>query len=324
MILVTGANGLIGSFVCKELIARAIPFKPMKRAGSDTSLLKEYDLEWLECDILDTTNLERILVGVTGVIHCAAMVSYHKQDEYLMYRTNVKGTRNLVNCCINVGVKYLLHLSSVAALGRKAESREVDENTHWSESPLNSAYARTKYLSELEVWRGEQEGLEVCVMNPSVVIAPGDGQRSSSKLLKYVWDQKRFYTSGSINFVDVRDVAKLVVDAYEKKVTGERFVVSADSIKYKDLFGRLAFKMKKKTPSIKAGPTLIKIVYVLDQIKFFVTRIRPTVTKEMLKSASSNIVFMNQKSKDYFSFNYRSIDDTVTWACEEFELQMKR
>lgn len=324
MILITGANGLIGSQICKYLISEDLPFKALKRKGSDISLLPDDKVNWVDGDILDAVLLREYLRGVSVVIHCAAIVSYHKEDEQLMYHVNVKGTRNIVDVCIEEGVQQFIHISSIAALGKKPNQLEVDENNDWVESPVNSAYARTKYLSELEVWRGFHEGMGVCVVNPSVVLAPGDGKRSSSKLLKYVWDEKKFYTKGMLNYVDVRDIAKVVIEIYKNNIVGERFILNAGNITYKDIFERIANRFEKKSPTFLVGESLLKVIYVLDQIKYFFTRIKPVVTKEMLKSTRSNYLYVNNKSRDFFKMNYTPLDETLDWVCLNFKQQIKK
>ena len=200
MILVTGANGLIGSSICRELLQSKIPFKALRRSHSDLSLLDDKRVQWVEGDILDPVILHDLLIDVNTVIHCAAVVSYQKADEKLMYEVNVKGTKILVDMCLEMGVEHFIHLSSIAALGKKLDDHEITEENPWIESPNNSVYARTKYLAEVEVWRAHHEGLSASVVHPSVVLAPGDGLRSSSKLLKYVWDENRFFIDGKLNY----------------------------------------------------------------------------------------------------------------------------
>lgn len=325
MILITGANGLIGSQIAKQFISMGILFKALRRENSNLSLLQDENIDWVEGNVLDTIRIRDIITdnNIDVVVHCAAIVSYHKQDESLMYKVNVRGTMNVVDACIELGVKQLIHISSVAALGRKTGRNTIYEDDHWVESPLNSTYARTKYLAELEVWRGQNEGVDTCVVNPSVVIAAGDGQRSSSKLLKYIWDEKKFYKEGKINYVDARDVARIVGDIYIKKVVGERFILNAGNIEYRSIFEQIANNFNKKPPSIKVNMLILKAIYLLDQIKYLLTRIRPVVTREMLKSTNTDFLYVNDKSRDFFSMEYTPLSKTLEWACNSFKQDRK-
>lgn len=117
--------------------------------------------------------LEEALVGIDAVIHGAAIISFDKRYVNKMYETNVLGTADLVNTCLKLGIKDFIHISSVAAIGRKAGQKKITEKDRWEDSKYDSIYANSKHAQELEVWRGAQEGLKVKILNPSVVLGPG-------------------------------------------------------------------------------------------------------------------------------------------------------
>src|SRR5690606_14468045 len=158
MIAVTGANGLLGSFIVRKLLEKKEPFVALKRAGSDTTLLDDVSssIEWRNADVTDTVALEESLQGITTVIHTAATVSFNPRKASFVMECNVQGTRNVVNLCLAAGIKRLVHISSVAALGRQKNQWLVDETNQWVDSPLNSVYGHSKYLAELEVFRGQE------------------------------------------------------------------------------------------------------------------------------------------------------------------------
>ncbi len=184
MIAVTGANGLLGSFIIRKLIENNETFVAIKRKDSDTSLLSdvEHQITWREADVLDSLGLTDAFEGVTHVIHTAAVVSFNPHRAAAVMDINVLGTRNVVDACLAQNVQRLVHISSAAALGRQKGQSHVDEKT-WVDSPLNSVYAQSKYRAELEVFRGQEEGLNTIVVNPSIILAPSDWTRSSAKLL---------------------------------------------------------------------------------------------------------------------------------------------
>ena len=149
MIAVTGANGLLGSFIIRQLIADEKSFVALKRKNSDTSLLADVadKVQWRDADVLDVFSLEDAMEGVTQVIHTAAIVSFNSRRAQEVMDINVIGTRNVVNVCLDAGIKRLVHISSVAALGRQKGQTFIDENHKWVDSPLNSDYAKSKYLA---------------------------------------------------------------------------------------------------------------------------------------------------------------------------------
>ncbi|RZJ95267.1 MAG: NAD-dependent epimerase/dehydratase family protein, partial [Hymenobacter sp.] len=224
MVFVTGATGLIGSFLLLELQARGLAVRALHRGAAPAKPTP--GVEWVQGDILDATLLtSAISPEVTHVFHCAGLVSYAPQDEDALLQTNVEGTAAIVDAClVRPGIR-LGYVSSVAALGSPAEPageqlvatrQVVTEKATWDLGASHPAYATSKYLGELEVWRGAAEGLSAVIVNPSVVLGPGDWQRSSTRLLRYAYDEHRFYTKGLLNFVDARDVvahlARLVLD----------------------------------------------------------------------------------------------------------------
>jgi dihydroflavonol-4-reductase len=317
MILVTGANGLIGSFIIRQLLDEGLPVQALVRKNSDLSLLNDLlpHLTLVEGDIMDAPLLQKIFKNVDTVVHAAAIVSFVPREEDKMLQVNVNGTANVVDACLQAGVKKLCHISSVAALGRKKGVTEVDETAKWETSEHNSAYARTKYLAELEVWRGVAEGLQAVVLNPSVVLGPGDWNKSSVKLFKYIWNENLFYTGGSINWVDVRDVARAVSLVIQQPVAGERFVVNAGTLPYKDFFGKIANTWGRRIPPIQITPALAAIAWRVEKVKSLLTGKAPLVTRETASVSQKNYIFKNTKIKKDLGFNFTPIDVTIEWTC---------
>ncbi|MBP6387107.1 MAG: NAD-dependent epimerase/dehydratase family protein [Pseudarcicella sp.] len=325
MILITGINGLVGSFVAKHFIDKGFKVAGLIRPKADLSLLKEYkdQITWIEGDVLDVMSLEHAFTGINTVIHCAAVVSFVPKDRHLMYKVNVEGTANVVNECLVQNIKKLVFVSSVAALGKK-ENPSLDnkgfeiynEDAKWEESPNNSNYAKTKYLAEMEVWRGVAEGLTANVVNPSVILGEGDWGKSSTQLFKYVYDEKKFYTKGSINYVDAKDVARAIFELSQSEIKGERFILNAGNMPYKDFFDIIAQKFNKKSPDIAVGNLVSQIAWRLEALKCFFTQKKPLITKETAASANSNIFYDNQKISERISFTFSNLEDTIGRVCD--------
>ncbi len=316
-ILVTGATGLIGSFITKQLIADGHSVRAMKRERSDLSLVSDIknELEWAEGNLLDVSSCKAALKDIDAVVHAAAIISFRKKDIPNMFKTNVEGTENMVNLCLQNGVKRFIHISSIAAIGRTAKSTEITENNKWEESSVNSHYAKSKYLAELEVWRGGVEGLEVAIVNPSVVLGPGDWLKSSTRIFKYIWDEKKFYTEGKLNYVDVRDVAKSVITLLDNNISGERYILSGGSILYKDFFEKIAKQFNKHPPTIKAGSFLLSMAVIMEYLRSKITGSEPNITSESKKSARMMFHYNSDKIISNLNFKFHSIDDTLDWAC---------
>jgi nucleoside-diphosphate-sugar epimerase len=239
MVFVTGGSGLIGTFLIPELLRQGHQVKALYR-GQVPAMPRAEQVQWLEGDVLDIVVLREALQGVSHVFHCAGLVSYAPQDEEQLKQVNIEGTANVVNACLELGGIKLCHVSSIAAVGRAKGARVLNENSKWDSAEEHPAYASSKYWGELEVWRGVSEGLDAVIVNPSVILGPADWSRSSTQLFKYVYSERPFYTGGSANFVDVRDVVEAMMRLAFSDISGERFILNAGLLSYKEFFERTA------------------------------------------------------------------------------------
>ncbi len=320
MIAVTGANGLLGNFIASKFISEGEQVVGIKRKKSTISLLEHLQgkIQWREADLLDSINLTESFKGIHTVIHSAALVSFNPRKAKEIFDTNVIGTKNVVDACLATGVKKLIHISSVAALGRERGVQLINEETTWADSQLNSDYAISKYQAELEVFRGHEEGLPVSLVNPSVILAPADWHRSSSQIFKYIWNESPFYTEGILNYVDVRDVANIIHLLYKGEFNGERFIVNANHVSFKTIFNEIAKRFKKKPPYIKVSPHLAGLVAGFEAIRCLLTNQEPIITKHTVQMARESYYYENKKAKEKLNIQFRTLDETLDFCCQYF------
>lgn len=319
MIAVTGANGLLGSFILRKLAAENIPAIGLHKVDSDYSHLDDLtNVSWRELEILDPISVEEGIKGATHVIHTAAYVSFNPRLQKKIMDVNIEGTQHLVNACLAQQVKQLIHVSSVAALGRKKDIPNIDETSRWVDSDLNTDYAKSKYLGEVEVWRGAEEGLSVAVINPSVILAPSDWDKSSAQLFHYVWKEKKFYTDNLVNYVDARDVAEVIWQIYSQKISGERFIASGGNIEIKDLFHLIALRFKKKAPSIKIHPRWVNMFARLEELRAQFMGHEPLITRQTAKITKENFRYQNTKATNQLGVSFRKLEETLDWCCNYY------
>ncbi|WP_439504732.1 NAD-dependent epimerase/dehydratase family protein [Sediminibacterium sp.] len=319
MILVTGASGLVGSHLLQQLIQTGHSVKALYRNNIPV-IDNVTGVEWVKGDILDVVALEESMDQVDQVYHCAAVVSFNPAKKAAMQHTNIEGTANVVNACINKGVKRLLFVSSVAALGRIREDKPIDETMNWTPETSNSEYGKTKYLSEMEVWRGMSEGLSVVVVNPVIILGNGDWESGSSGIFKSAYNEFPWYTEGMSGFVDVKDVVKAMILLMNSAINGERFILSGHNANYKDVFGLIATAFHKKPPHKKVTPLLAAIVWRLEAIKAFFSGKDPLLTKETAKTARAKVSFNNAKLLTAFpNFTYTPLSESITRICGELK-----
>jgi dihydroflavonol-4-reductase len=323
-VLITGANGLVGSQVTRRFAEANFEVFALCRSESDLSLLADIStkIKIIEGDILDIASLEKALENdIDFVVHTAAVVSYSPKDRNNMYKVNVEGTANIVNICLDKKIKKLCYVSSIAALGKPNASTEhtldgiIDENQKWEDSPLNSHYAKSKYQGELEVWRGQAEGLNTVIVNPSVILGEGDWNKSSTQLFKYVYDEHQFYTEGNLNYVDVKDVVKAIFQLTISDINNERFILNSGTITYREFFVKVAKVFHKNPPTKSISPFLTEILWRIEAIRSFFTQKSPLITKETAKNSRTKFAYKNEKIRQAIGFQFTNFQETILRVC---------
>ncbi len=315
-VLVTGANGLVGSFVVRALLAVPCRVLALVRASSDRSLLPEApNLEIVEGDLFDPNGLLRLATDVRTVVHTAGMVSYAPRDRDALFRVNVAGTAHVVNACLAAGIRQLIHISSVGALGAPDAQGRVTEVSRWPPPGTPAAYSLAKYEGELEVWRGYAEGLDVTVLNPSVVLGPGDWHKSSTRLFRYAATGARFFPAGHFNYVDARDVGAAVCQLVAQPQPGERFVLSAGTVTFEAFFGEVARHFGQAPPAHRVGPGLADVVWRVEKWRTALTGAEPLLTRDTARLTRRKVVFDGEKATQTLGLRYRSLAETLAWSC---------
>lgn len=314
-ILITGATGLFGSHLAR-IFAPLGEIYALVRPKSDKRLLGTLadKINWIEGDLLDGISLEEALTGKDLVIHAAGMVSFRSEDKGQLMEINAKGTENLINGMLTSGVDKIIHISSVAALGRSPELNLIDETHKWTESDLNTPYAISKHYAELEVWRGVQEGLKAIVVYPSVLLGKISDQRSSTQIYDYVLEENSYFPRGTVNYIDVRDAAELVLRLFQKELWNEGFVLNKEGISYQRFFVEMAKAFDKKAPSKEVKDWMINFALALTWIGKMVGLSKSPLNKQTAMLAQLEVVMDNSKVDNILKFKYTPLSETLHWA----------
>jgi len=314
-ILITGITGFLGAYLAKKFSAIG-EIHGLKRPNSDLSLLGDSvdQIHWSEGDITDVLSLEEAFEGKDLIIHAAGLVSFKSSDDSNLMKINLEGTTNVVNVMLEKGIKKLIHISSVSALGKNPDVGILNEAHKWSTSPLNTSYGVSKYLGELEVWRAAQEGLEVIVVMPSILLGKISDKSKASGLYEYVLNGNKYYPAGTINFLDVRDAAELIFQLYEKGFWGERFILNHYSLSYKSFFGKMAGVFGKQVPDKKITPSILKILLAGLWLRKNLGFSESTLNAKTLSLAQMEVCMENKKVQNFLQFQYTPLEETFAWA----------
>ena len=317
MVLVTGAAGFVGGHLVTALSAAGRTVRALYRntePGEELRALR--GVEWQHCDLLDVFDVADAVADCKTIFHCAATVSFEGSKREELLHNNRESTTNVVNAALEAGTPRLVHLSSVAALGRSVLGAPLTEDSLWEEGNANSTYAQSKWAAELEVWRGAGEGLSVAILNPGIILGapllPAGWQTGSAALLKVAAGGFPFYTEGINGWVDVEDVVKALLLLEDVPATAERFVFVAGNHSYKEVLSGMAGALGAKAPHLGAGPFLSGVVWRWNAVrKLFGAK--PTVTKETARTAQQKVFYDSTKWKAAFPrFTFTSLPETLS------------
>jgi nucleoside-diphosphate-sugar epimerase len=329
MNFVTGATGLIGSHLVLRLTEENMPVTALFRNETGKrevlNLFRFYgkenlfqQVQWLQGDVEDADDMYELTEGAHTVFHCAAVISYHKKDASRMLEVNINGTKNIVNACIENDVKHFIHVSSISALG-DSKGEIIDEETPRNFNDYHSNYSKGKYLSEQEVWRGIQEGLNATILNPGIVFGPNNCTRSSGSMIARIEKGLPALPAGGSGIVSVLDVVEVMIRAAKQAPTNERYILCAENIRMSELFTKIADALP-----VKIGKTIAKrwhlvSIYYMEALIEWVTGRKATVTREIIRNYDEIKQFDGSKAMRVFNFEYRDTFESIKKAIRYYK-----
>jgi dihydroflavonol-4-reductase len=323
MVLVTGGTGLVGAHLLIYLLEKGENVRALYRNSENIAKTKSLfslykkealfeSINWIQGDVLDIPSLENAFLKIEYVYHCAAMISFDPKEEEKIRKTNIEGTANIVNFCLEHSIKKLCHVSSIAALGDLAENETViTEKTHWNPEKPHSDYAISKYGSEMEIWRGQQEGLAVVIVNPGVIIGPGFWNQGSGLLFNKVKNGLSFYSKGSTGFVAVSDVVCIMHTLMNNKFCGDRFTLISQNIPFHHFLFCIADSLNVRRPRFHAGPFLMNTLSKLDWIVSNIFDQKRQLSKASARSSYSKDLYSNEKIKNALNFEFKDVSNYI-------------
>jgi dihydroflavonol-4-reductase len=328
MILVTGGTGLVGAHLLLYLVEQGENVRAMYRSTTSIektknlfSLYNKFHLfekiEWMEADILDIPSLENAFQNIDFVYHCAALISFDPKDEEVIRKTNIEGTANIVNFCLAYRIKKMLFVSSIAALGDlNATETTISETTEWNPEKPHSDYAISKYGAEMEVWRGQQEGLNILIVNPGVILGPGFSEQGSGALFSAVAKGLAFYTLGTTGYVAVSDVVEMSVKLMASDIQNERFTLIENNYSFQEILNCIADSLQVKRPKWHATPLLINLFWRVDWFlsNFFFQKRK--LSRASAKASYSKTEYANIKIISTFASEFKSVKEYIQFIAQ--------
>lgn len=312
-IIVTGATGFIGSHIVRKLVGRGEDVKVLVRKTSNTKNIDDLKIEKVYGDVLNKESLINAFKGCDTLYHSAGLVSFKRSDYKKMVDINVTGADNVLSAAMDAGVKKVLFTSSVAAIGPETENSLISENTTFSIYDKDIGYINDKYDAEQVARDYIEKGLPVTILNPSVVLGPGDVNLSSSASVLW-YCKKKFpgYMDGTLNIVDVEDVAEGHILAAEKGKSGERYILANANLTVFEYF-----KLLEKVSGVKAPG--FKVPFVMAYATaFLMERVigksfpnYTTMDLDSVKLSKFNWYVDNSKAVSELGINPTPVENTL-------------
>lgn len=335
MILISGATGFLGTHLLKKLCnVDGLPVRALYRSENKKTYTLDFlnlfcselgkvnisKIEWIKADILDIPELDLAFKDVKYVYHCAAWVGNSPNQSKMMRKVNIEGTANMVNMALAHKVIKFCHVSSIATLGVKINSNKVDENAPRESERFSSIYSISKYGAETEAWRASQEGLDVVIVNPGVILGAGFLDSASGQIFKRVLNNFKFYIKKKTGFVYVDDVVDFMLKIMQSSIKNERYILTAENLSFKHVMDSIADIFQKKKPYIKATKLMLYIIWFFQQIKSLFRPLDFQITLNAIKRNNSKIEYQNEKSKKALKFEYTPIKTAIKLIYKDHQL----
>ncbi|MCX6180177.1 MAG: SDR family oxidoreductase [Chlorobiales bacterium] len=318
-ILVTGATGFIGSVLVKKLAFTSDEVWILVRKSSDLTSLSDvlHKVHLVYGDIADRSSLDSALQGIDLVYHSAGLTYMGDKKNELLYKINVEGTRNVLQASAAAGVKRVVHVSSITAVGIAFDKKPVNESVEWNFNAINLEYARTKHLSEIEVAEAVKKGLDCVIVNPAFVFGAGDINFNAGRIIKDIYNRKLpFYPLGGVCVVDVEIVADTIVTAMEIGKTGERYIIGGENVSYKqlaDTISRITGAPKVRFPLPFWMAKILRALLDLNKNK---NRVSKLFNLSMFRVASEFLYYDSTKASQNLNMRYEPHENSIRKAYE--------
>ncbi|MEI6575446.1 MAG: NAD-dependent epimerase/dehydratase family protein [Bacteroidota bacterium] len=321
MYLLTGATGFLGSHILLKLLQNGEQVRVVRRKSSSMhnleKLFQKHDhhillakVEWIECDLLNPLDVKEAMNGITKVIHVAGFISFDPRDRQKLFDINMSGTANVVNAALQAGVEKFLYVSSIAALGGARDELMTEKNL-WKNTPLNSNYGNSKYAGEREVWRGMEEGLDVLLVAPSVILGYGDASKGGPTICRTVKNGISYYPAGTNGFVGAEDVAKAIILLMNSEKVNEKYILSAKNFSHQEILSIIAKEVGSKAPTKMAKPWMLSLAWRWEWLSCRLMKRKARITRELANTMQVNMIYSGEKILEIEGFSYTPLPECI-------------
>jgi len=317
-ILVTGGTGFLGRIIIEKLLEQN--YKDISVISSQLveDINKMSGVAYHHCDITDVVELSQYVESADIVIHAAGFISYQKQDVKKLQNVNSRGTENVANLCIHHKPRKVVHISSIAAIPNHPLRKLISEKDRFNDRNFSSNYGMTKYIGESHMWRARAEGVDVCVLNPSLIIGIGDWQKGTPNFFQKIDQGLKYYPSGGNGIVYANDIADFIIWILKGKAEEDQYILSGENVMFKHLFDLIADSLSIPKPTLEIKGMLKYAARVVDLLQSTIYNHPRYLSKESLANISEVKRFDNSLSLTVEGFEYTDIKLAVQNISEAY------
>ncbi len=332
MDLVLGGTGIVGANLVLHLLNEEATIRVMFRSENKKNQLLQYlrknQLEeakinriyWLYGNIENYEDLHTAFKGIAKVYHCANRVSFDERDRKALLIANHLGTKKVVDMALEMGIEKLAFVGSVATFDAENGQNYIDENSHWNISIEHSSYAESKYLAELEVWRGAEEGLPVIIVNPGVVLSDYDFYQSSGQLFSQNAKTFSFSPTGNIPLIDVNDISKRLIFLMNSDIQNEQYILVGESIPMQEMNDGIRTSLDKSKSIVIPKKLLLFLGKMYQNLSILIPFL-PRYNKYFWRNLTEDKYFSTNKIEEVYPSKFSRVKEAIQRYSVEFKEQ---
>jgi len=319
---VTGATGFVGSHIARALAAEGADLRLLVRSGSDLRNIAELDADRVIGDLRDPASFAKAVTGCDAVFHVAADYRLWVRDPDQMYRSNVEGTRGILQAARENKVRRVIYTSSVATMGFQSNGHLANEDSPVSLANMIGPYKRSKFMAEEIALEAGRSGMDVVVVNPTTPVGERDIKPTPTGRIVVDFLKKKFpaYVDTGLNLVDVGECARGHVAALEKGKSGERYILGGENLTLKQILDKLAAITGLPSPSIKVPYVVAFATGVVDQVVTgYVRKREPRATIDAVRMGRKKMFVSSNKAERDLGWKTVPVDGALRRAVEWFQ-----
>lgn len=300
-VLVTGADGVLGSNLVRELLERKHDVSVLLFEGTTSTTLDGLDIERFYGNILNPEDLDKSFKGQEAVVHCAASTSVFPPRDAFVNKVNIEGTQNVIDAVLKNNIGRLVYVGTANSFGSGDTPETLgNENNPYEAFVYGLDYMDSKQKAQEVVLDAvKNKGLQAIVVNPTFMIGPYDSKPSSGAMILGVYQGRvPGYTVGGKNYVAVKDAAVAVANALTMGRIGECYILGNENLTYQNAFEKIAITIGAKAPTRKLSPFMVKTYGVLNSFFARVFRYSPAVTRELAIISCDRHYYSAEKARE--------------------------